>query len=208
MLAEEVKLIAEREFNVFWPVLHQWCPESLMMSVVILHQSYGERLVCLSVYFIKIILFQLKLVQVYQILLHLSFVVEMQRPFLKQLSSLSEDVRSVLPSAEMLDHYLTQLHSTALEANRLLLSSCQVLDHYQVSSRFHFFDVLLVVNHTDVGQVQRSMHFPTDAFIMGKFEAMKEFYVQICRKLEIRVKCLIVLIRVRKGEKLLAAWML
>ncbi|XP_043811757.1 protein unc-13 homolog isoform X2 [Manihot esculenta] len=98
MLAEEVKLIAEREFNVFWPVLHQWCPESLMMSVVILHQSYGERL----------------------------------RPFLKQLSSLSEDVRSVLPSAEMLDHYLTELHGTALEANRLLLSSCQVLDHYQI----------------------------------------------------------------------------
>ncbi|XP_058009637.1 protein unc-13 homolog isoform X3 [Hevea brasiliensis] len=98
MLAKELKLIAERDFNVFWPVLHQWCPESLMMSVVLLHQFYGERL----------------------------------RPFLKRLSSLSEDVRAVLPAAEMLDHYLTRLHTTALDANRLLLSSSQVLDHYQI----------------------------------------------------------------------------
>eukprot|EP00257_Ricinus_communis_P027165 XP_025014579.1 protein unc-13 homolog isoform X3 [Ricinus communis] len=98
LLAKELKLIAEREFNVFWPVLRQWCPESLMISIVLLHQFYGKRL----------------------------------KPFLKGVSSLSEDVRSVLPAAKMLDDYLTQLHITALEANRSCHSSNQTLDHYQI----------------------------------------------------------------------------
>ncbi|XP_050227666.1 protein unc-13 homolog isoform X2 [Mercurialis annua] len=98
MLAKELKLIAEREFNVFWPVLRQWCPESLMMSIVMLHQFYGERL----------------------------------KPFLKGVSSLSEDVRSVLPAAKMLDEYLIQLHSMALVADRSFHSSDQTLDHYQI----------------------------------------------------------------------------
>ncbi|XP_020539590.1 protein unc-13 homolog isoform X2 [Jatropha curcas] len=97
MLAKELKLIAEREFNVFWPVLHQWCPESLMTSVVLLHQFYGERL----------------------------------KPFLKGVSSLSGDARSVLSAAEMLDNYLTQLYTTALGTDRLLHSN-QVLDHYEI----------------------------------------------------------------------------
>lgn len=44
-LAKELKLIAETEFNVFNPVLRCWCPESVITSVVLLHQCYGERLV-------------------------------------------------------------------------------------------------------------------------------------------------------------------
>lgn len=44
-LAKELKLIAETEFNVFHPVLRFWCPESVTISVVLLHQFYGERLV-------------------------------------------------------------------------------------------------------------------------------------------------------------------
>ncbi|WCJ26202.1 hypothetical protein M5689_008037 [Euphorbia peplus] len=98
VLGKELKLIAEREFNVFWPVLCQWCPQSLMISTVLLHQLYGKRL----------------------------------KPFLKGVSALSEEVRLVLPGAEMLDRYLTQLHSLAIEANGLIHPINQNLDHYQI----------------------------------------------------------------------------
>ncbi|XP_065858206.1 protein unc-13 homolog isoform X2 [Euphorbia lathyris] len=98
VLAKELKLIAEREFNVFWPVLCQWCPQALMISTVLLHQFYGERL----------------------------------KPFLEGVSALSEEVRLVLPGAEMLDRYLTQLHSLAVEANGLIHPINQKLDHYLI----------------------------------------------------------------------------
>ncbi|KAJ4823461.1 hypothetical protein Tsubulata_019697, partial [Turnera subulata] len=98
LLAEELKLIAEREFNVFFSVFCHWCPESLMMAVVMLHQFYGERL----------------------------------KPFLNGVSSLSEDVRSVLPAAAMLDQYLTYLYTSALDDNKSLRSFRPKLDHYQI----------------------------------------------------------------------------
>ncbi|KAH8521905.1 hypothetical protein H0E87_002802 [Populus deltoides] len=97
-LAKELKLIAETEFNVFHPVLRCWCPESVTISVVLLHQFYGERL----------------------------------KPFLKGVSSVSGDARSVLPAAYMLDQYLTKLYASALEANKLPNSFNQDFKHYQI----------------------------------------------------------------------------
>ncbi|KAF5729965.1 hypothetical protein HS088_TW20G00334 [Tripterygium wilfordii] len=44
LLANGVRQIAEREFSAFSPVLRQWCPESLMISVTLLHQFYGDTL--------------------------------------------------------------------------------------------------------------------------------------------------------------------
>ncbi|CAK7335469.1 unnamed protein product [Dovyalis caffra] len=98
-LAKELKSIAEAEFNLFHPVLHCWCPESLTVSVVLLHQYYGERL----------------------------------KPFLKGVSSFSGDARSVLPAAYMLDRYLTQLYTSALEADKLPNSFNQDFELYQVT---------------------------------------------------------------------------
>uniref|UniRef100_A0A2P2M0U9 Uncharacterized protein MANES_01G065400 n=4 Tax=Rhizophora mucronata TaxID=61149 RepID=A0A2P2M0U9_RHIMU len=46
LLANELKLIAEREFKVFYPVLRECFPESMRISVFLLHQFYGEKLVC------------------------------------------------------------------------------------------------------------------------------------------------------------------
>lgn len=97
-LAKELKLIVETEFNVFHPVLRCWCPESVTISVVLMHQFYGERL----------------------------------KPFLKGVSSVSGDARSVLPAAYMLDQYLTKLYTSALEANKLPNSFNQDFKHYQI----------------------------------------------------------------------------
>ncbi|GKU95314.1 hypothetical protein SLEP1_g8689 [Rubroshorea leprosula] len=45
LLANELTLLAEKELNVFFPVLRQWCPESVRISAKLLHQFYGEKLV-------------------------------------------------------------------------------------------------------------------------------------------------------------------
>lgn len=55
LLAEELKLIADRELNVFCSVLCHWCPESVIVSVVLLHQFYGERLVCLPITYLDLV---------------------------------------------------------------------------------------------------------------------------------------------------------
>ncbi|XP_050267137.1 protein unc-13 homolog isoform X2 [Quercus robur] len=98
LLANELRLIAQREFSVFFPVLRCWCPESGMIAAMRLHQIYGERL----------------------------------KPFLKGVSSLSEDVRSVLPAAHLLDDDLTQLYISACEENRQHHHLNQDLDHYPI----------------------------------------------------------------------------
>ncbi|KAJ0105138.1 hypothetical protein Patl1_18704 [Pistacia atlantica] len=98
LLANELKLIAERQFMVFWPVLCHLCSEALMISAMLLHQFYGERL----------------------------------KPFLNGVSSLSEDVKLVLPAADVLDHYLTQLYTSAFEENRSHHPIRKELDHYQI----------------------------------------------------------------------------
>ncbi|KAK9006423.1 hypothetical protein V6N11_035462 [Hibiscus sabdariffa] len=45
LLANQLRLVAEREFNIFFPVFRQWSPESMVISVQKLHQFYGERLI-------------------------------------------------------------------------------------------------------------------------------------------------------------------
>ncbi|XVF10658.1 hypothetical protein REPUB_Repub07fG0201300 [Reevesia pubescens] len=98
LLANQLRLVAERELNIYFPVFRQWSPESIMISVLQLHQFYGERLI----------------------------------PFLKGVSSLSEDARLVLPSAYMLDHKLGQLYSSALEEQKVHHSLRPNLNHYQI----------------------------------------------------------------------------
>ncbi|KAK9984439.1 hypothetical protein SO802_033964 [Lithocarpus litseifolius] len=98
LLANELRLVAQREFSVFFPVLRRWCPESGMIAAMRLHQIYGERL----------------------------------KPFLKGVSSLSEDVRSVLPAAHLLDDDLTQLYISACEENRQHHHLNPDLDHYPI----------------------------------------------------------------------------
>lgn len=46
LLANELRLIANRELTVFCPILRHWCPEAGMISAMLLNQLYGERLVC------------------------------------------------------------------------------------------------------------------------------------------------------------------
>uniref|UniRef100_A0A5B7C3J2 MHD1 domain-containing protein n=1 Tax=Davidia involucrata TaxID=16924 RepID=A0A5B7C3J2_DAVIN len=98
LLANELRLITERELNVFCPVLRHWCPEAGMVSAILLHQFYGEKL----------------------------------KPFLKGVSCLSEDVRLVLSAADMLDHDLAQLYSSACEENGFHSPCSQQFDHYQI----------------------------------------------------------------------------
>ncbi|XP_057510564.1 protein unc-13 homolog isoform X2 [Actinidia eriantha] len=98
LIANELRLIAERELNIFFPVLRQWYPEAGMVSALLLHQFYGERL----------------------------------KPFLKEVSSLTEDVKLVLSAADMLDHDLTRLYSSAFEENGLHSPCSLQFDHYQI----------------------------------------------------------------------------
>ncbi|XP_024031945.1 uncharacterized protein LOC21393848 isoform X2 [Morus notabilis] len=44
LLANELKLIVEREIKVFYPVLRHWCPESGTIIAIRLHHIYGEKL--------------------------------------------------------------------------------------------------------------------------------------------------------------------
>lgn len=55
-----------------------------------------------------------------------------QTPFLKDASSLSEDVRVVLPEASMLEDYLTELYYSACHENGLNLLSGEEFVPYQV----------------------------------------------------------------------------
>ena len=45
LLANAVKLIAEKESAVFCPVLHTWCSEAGMIAATLLYQLFSERLV-------------------------------------------------------------------------------------------------------------------------------------------------------------------
>lgn len=97
LLANELRLVAKRELNVFGPVLRDFFPDCMTISAMLVHKFYGERL----------------------------------RPFLRGVSSLSEDVRSVLPAADMLDQDLTQLYNS-VEQNKLHSPLYQNLDHYKI----------------------------------------------------------------------------
>ncbi|BBH03316.1 Protein of unknown function D [Prunus dulcis] len=77
VLANELRLISEREFNVFYPKLCKLCPQSVMIVAMQLHR----------------------------------------KSFIDGVSSLSEDVISVLPAAHLLDQGLTQLYNIGNGAN-------------------------------------------------------------------------------------------
>ncbi|KAL0645449.1 hypothetical protein Bca4012_043740 [Brassica carinata] len=77
LLANELSVIAKAEINEFVPVFSKWLPECMMISAMLLHRFYGERLT----------------------------------PFLEGVSSLSGDVRKVVPAAYMLEEALTQLYN-------------------------------------------------------------------------------------------------
>ncbi|CAH8343145.1 unnamed protein product [Eruca vesicaria subsp. sativa] len=77
LLADELSIIAKAEINEFVPVFSKWLPECMMISAMLLHRFYGERLA----------------------------------PFLEGVSSLSGDVRKVVPAAYMLEEALTQLYN-------------------------------------------------------------------------------------------------
>ncbi|KAG8496041.1 hypothetical protein CXB51_009399 [Gossypium anomalum] len=112
LLANQLRLIADRELKIFFPVLRQWSPESMMISVQKLHQFYGERLI----------------------------------PFLKEVSSLSEDARSVLPAAYALDNELGQLYTSALEEQKVQHSLRPYLDHYQGGALYRQqLDMILLI---------------------------------------------------------------
>ncbi|EOY24649.1 Uncharacterized protein TCM_016195 isoform 3 [Theobroma cacao] len=98
LLANQLRLVAEREMNIFFPVFRHWSPESITISMQRLHQFYGQRLI----------------------------------PFLKGVSSLSEEARSVLPAAFMLDQKLGQLYTSAFEEQTAHHSVRPYLDHYQI----------------------------------------------------------------------------
>ncbi|KAM7494210.1 hypothetical protein LguiB_028819 [Lonicera macranthoides] len=98
LLASELRLIAERELTVFYPVLRHWCSEAGMVAAVLIHQIFGERL----------------------------------KPFLEGVLGLSEDVRLVLPAADMLEHKLAELYCSACKENGLHSSFNQEFDSYQI----------------------------------------------------------------------------
>ncbi|CAA7018291.1 unnamed protein product [Microthlaspi erraticum] len=77
LLANELSVIAKAEINEFAPVLSKWLPECMMISAMLLHRFYGERLM----------------------------------PFLEGVSSLSGEVRKVVPAAYMLEEALMQLYN-------------------------------------------------------------------------------------------------
>lgn len=98
LLANELRLIVEREFTIFCPVIRNWCCEAGMISAMLLHRLYGRRL----------------------------------KPFLEGVSCLSEDVRSVLSAADMLDYDLTRLYTFVSQTSQLHKPPDHGLDHYQI----------------------------------------------------------------------------
>ncbi|XP_038903224.1 protein unc-13 homolog isoform X2 [Benincasa hispida] len=98
LLANRLRLVAEKEITVFFPVLRQLCPDSGIIAAMLLHQFYGEKL----------------------------------KPFLKEVSNLSDDVRSVLPAAYSLDRDLTHLFTSASKESRLSPLLKEDLEHYPI----------------------------------------------------------------------------
>lgn len=127
MLANELRLIAERELNVFYPELCNWCPNSGMIAAMMLHQIYWERL----------------------------------KPFLDGVSSLSEDVKVVLPAADLLDHGLTQLYNTGNGANS------EDLYHYPIGEA-----AKPIILDWVIAQHERILEWTGRAFDLEKWEPL------------------------------------
>lgn len=142
LLANRLRLVAEKEINVFFPVLRQLCPDSGIIAAMLLHQYYGEKLVCFVNSFCKILCFANSGFLLFLCLYILDvYFIKLQKPFLKEVSTLSDDVRSVLPAAYSLDRDLTHLFTSASKESRLSPLLKEDLDHYPVSQSFPFFIV-------------------------------------------------------------------
>ncbi|KAJ4954056.1 hypothetical protein NE237_030888 [Protea cynaroides] len=98
VLADDLKLIVERESTVFNPILLHWYPAAGIVASMLLHQLYGDKL----------------------------------KPFLEGVSFLSEDVKSVLSAADMLEHELTQLYYCTRGEDRSPLNVTKDLNRYQI----------------------------------------------------------------------------
>ncbi|XP_042503739.1 protein unc-13 homolog [Macadamia integrifolia] len=98
VLADDLKMIVERQSTVFNPVLLHWCPAAGIISSTLLHQLYGDKL----------------------------------KPFLEKVSFLSEDVRSVLPAADMLERELIQLYYCAHGEDRSPSHVTKDLNPYEI----------------------------------------------------------------------------
>ncbi|XP_062025922.1 protein unc-13 homolog isoform X1 [Rosa rugosa] len=127
VLANELKLIAERELNVFYPELCKWCPNSGMIAAMMLHQIYWERL----------------------------------KPFLDGVSSLSEDVKAVLPAADLLDQVVTQLYNTGNGEN------CEDLHHYPIGEV-----AKPIILDWVIAQHERILEWTGRAFDLEKWEPL------------------------------------
>ncbi|XP_010529550.1 PREDICTED: uncharacterized protein LOC104806377 isoform X2 [Tarenaya hassleriana] len=97
LLANELRLIAKTEINVFVPVFSKWLPDCMTISALLLHQFYGERL----------------------------------NPFLKGISSISGDIRQVIPVAYTLEDDLIQLYNSHSKS-KLQKPFSQKLKRYQI----------------------------------------------------------------------------
>lgn len=59
LLATKLRIIAEKELSVYYPVLCHWYPEAGVVASIKLHQFYGERLVGFCLCIIDVISFTL-----------------------------------------------------------------------------------------------------------------------------------------------------
>ncbi|XP_004300761.1 PREDICTED: uncharacterized protein LOC101300350 [Fragaria vesca subsp. vesca] len=140
VLANELRLIAERELNMFYPELCKWCPNSGMIAAIMLHQMYWERL----------------------------------KPFLDGVSSLSEDVKIVLPAADLLDHVLTQLYNTGNGENS------EDLHHYPIGEV-----AKPIILDWVIAQHERILEWTGRAFDLEKWEPLSSQQKQAASIVEV-----------------------
>ncbi|KAL2544069.1 hypothetical protein Fot_13302 [Forsythia ovata] len=145
-LASELRLIAEKDLSIFFPVLCQWYPECAMVSAKRLHQFYGEKL----------------------------------KPFLKDVTCLTEDVRKVLAAADALEHCLIKLYSSACTERELHFLYGQEFDHYQIAeiSRSIILDWV-------VAQHERILEWTGRAFDLEDWEPLSSQQKQAASAVEV-----------------------
>ncbi|XP_043689264.1 protein unc-13 homolog isoform X2 [Telopea speciosissima] len=146
VLADDLKMIVERESIVFNPVLLCWCPAAGIISSTLLHQLYGDKL----------------------------------KPFLEGVSFLSEDVRSVLPAADMLERELTQLYYCPHGEDRSPSHVTKDLNRYQIGevSRPIILDWLDAQN-------ERILEWTERAFLIEDWEPLSSQQRQAASIIEI-----------------------
>lgn len=146
LLASELKIIAERELSMYYPVLCHWYPQAGITASIRLHRFYGERL----------------------------------RPFLQNVSCLSEDVRAVLPAANELENCLTELYCSACQENGLTLLFSEEFIRYQIGeiSRPLILDWI-------IAQHKRVMEWTARAFNLENWEPLSHQQKQAASAVEV-----------------------